>query len=86
MRQEIPVSSVSDPYTFFTDPDPEYFSIRIRIQVKNTFFHRQLQNFCGKFVSRPEKYLGILVKKECFYGRIFKNKMNIMKKKKVDYL
>ena len=28
---------VWDPYTFFTDPYPDFFAMRTRIQVKNTF-------------------------------------------------
>ena len=38
-----------------TDPEPDCSSIRIRIQVKTTFFQRQLQKYCGKFVFQPEK-------------------------------
>ena len=59
------------------------FSIRIqiRIQVTTPFFKCNYKNFVGYLVFQLEKYLpvGILFNKECFFGRIFKIKMKIMK-------
>ena len=71
------LTSVSDPYTFYTDPDPGFFSIRIRIrlriQVKNTFFQRpskkcweKYRNFLTKKVGTATYFLKDII----FYGII----------------
>ena len=79
------------------DLDPDCFFMRIRIQVfppiriqiwiqvKNTFFQRQLPTKVFWEICFSTRKVDILFNKECFYGRILKNKMKIMKNQHIGF-
>jgi len=77
--------SVSDPDSFFTDPDPGYFSkFRSGSRQQKTNFSKAKTKFWEKYLFSTQKVgilflfstnqVGILLNRELLFGIIFKNK------------